>query len=74
MPRDATLEALNDCSRAALRATNGHHRRWAVARCVRQMVAQGTSAGLAERCARASVAVAQSINAAAAASTAAGQG
>lgn len=62
MPRSATLTALNDCSAAALRATNGHHRRWAVARCVRRLVAQGTAPSLAERCALASAAVAQAVN------------
>lgn len=62
MQRDFVVEALNECSRAALRATNGHHRRWAVARCVRELVAQGTSPTLAERCALAGVAVAQHVS------------
>lgn len=62
MQRDRTISTLNECSRAALRATNGHHRRWAVARCVRQLVQQGTAPTLAERCALASVAVAQAVN------------
>lgn len=65
MPRDPNIRALADCGRAAMSATNGHHRRWAVARCVRQLVAAGTPAGIAERSAQAMVAVEQSINAAA---------
>lgn len=67
MPRDPTIRALADCGMQALQATNGHGRRWAVARCVRQLVAHGTPAGIAERSAQAMVAVAQSISAAAAA-------
>ena len=61
MLRDPSAAALADCGKAALKATNGHGRRWAVARCVRTLVANGTPAGIAERSALAMVAVAQSI-------------
>lgn len=66
MPRDATIAALAECGQAALRATNGHHRRWAVVRCVRILTAEGTPAALAEKSALAMVSVAQSIQARAA--------
>lgn len=72
MRLDPVIQALADCGRATLAATNGHGRRWAVARCVRQLVGHGTPAGIAERSALAMVAVAQSINAAAAAVTSKG--
>lgn len=64
MQRDPTITALTDCGLACMRATNGHGRRWAVARCVRQLVAQGTPAGIAERSALAMVAVAAKVAAA----------
>lgn len=64
MPRDPAITALTDCGLACMRATNGHGRRWAVARCVRQLVAQGTPAGIAERSALAMVAVAAKVAAA----------
>lgn len=65
MPRDATITALAECGHAAMRATNGHHRRWAVVRCVRVLTAEGTPASIAERSALAMVSVAQAIQAAA---------
>ena len=73
MLRDPTMQALARCGQDVLAATNGHGRRWAAERCVRALVAAGSPPGLADKSARAMVAVAESIRlAAAAASTPAG--
>lgn len=58
------VAALSACCRAAMAATNGHGRRWAVERCVRALSAPGVSPASAlinEQAARAMVSVAQVI-------------
>lgn len=57
MRPDSAINALTACGQACLRATNGHHRRWAVKRCTDALVATGTSPAIAQRCAQAMAAV-----------------
>ena len=58
---DATHQALTECGRAHLAATNGHHRRWAAKRCIDALTAQGTPPSIAAGCAAAMAAVAQAV-------------
>ena len=43
MPRDPSIAALSLCGQQVMDATNGHGRRWAAERCIRALVAAGTS-------------------------------
>lgn len=58
MQPDPTITALTACGQACLRASNGHHRRWAVKRCTDALVAAGTPPNIATRSALAMAAVA----------------
>ena len=70
MPRDPSIAALSLCGQQVMAATNGHGRRWAVERCIRALVATGTSPAIAASTTQSMVVVAQAIAAAAAAAAA----
>ena len=70
MPRDPSITALSLCGQQVIAATNGHGRRWAAERCIRALVATGTSPAIAASTTQSMVVVAQAIAAAAAAAAA----
>ena len=70
MPRDPSIAALSLCGQQVMDATNGHGRRWAAERCIRALVAAGTSPAIAASTTQSMVVVAQAIAAAAAAAAA----
>ncbi len=61
MQPDPTIRALAACGNTVLRAPNGHHKRWAVERCTKALVAAGTSPAIAQRSAEAMRAVADRL-------------
>lgn len=62
MQRKSTdTQALADCGRANLAATNGHHRRWAAKRCIDALVAAGAPPSIAANCAAVMASIAQAI-------------
>ena len=65
MQPDPTIQALAACGQSCLRATNGHHVRWAVKRCTDALVAAGTPPSIAANSARAMAQVANAIGVAA---------
>ena len=61
MPRDPSTAALAICAQQCLKATNGHHRRWALKRCTDALLAAGTPPAIAAHSAQAMAAVAGRI-------------
>lgn len=47
MQPDPNIRALSLCGQQCLQASNGHGRRWAVARCTASLVATGTPPAIA---------------------------
>ena len=61
MPRDPVIAALSRCGNECRTATNGHGRRWAVERCVKALIVDGTPPNIAANSAQAMARLAQRL-------------
>lgn len=67
MPRDPSIAALSRCGHECRSATNGHGRRWAIERCIKALIADGTPPSIAADSAQAMARLAVKLEASSAA-------